>query len=1167
MQNLFGAPTVEQDQRGPFPNNAAYGANFTPYENPKSQPRQSIPKRPPPRRQSRNLRRDSRIGTVKLLSHLETFLDKNKPPSLHIKLAQLSRRSKIFFNFHEVFKRHSEFHLRVCRLRALNSKHGHPFFKLATNKFLSSLAPPTSSQKGRSEFWCQPMGILKSLQLPIFAFFANFQSGFKFYDPQAENVFLTTKVHQSFLVNPPFSTKGEQGSDPMRFRPIFEHIKLWINIAYNSKKPMALVLPQLQKFPFYLKLSQRKDLAILHFTKPLVFARGANFELVGISPELNSILIVGIHFSPTEVLNNTFGNFVMKKKILSEANSIFNKFHFHDHSILKDFFSDSVKWAKRVHNLIYEKSPTFVYPEEIPSRVPFSLGKPMRNISNLENFRTHTVDVLDSRFFFPLEKIRKKKPHEVTLSKFIDMSKKQLILNKKKQHYCTECRKETHDTSACFLNPLSQRFLEAEDDVKIYQFLQTKRNWKATYLPNFQHVPPFPVLFKILKKIDSQASKFKAEFLQLGCTFSLTNTFSMLRNHLHFILAINPPMVDLMNFVLGFNPLLGFKNFDPPRIHVNHPKPNPETNALIWKQVFSDLKENKIFWLEKKDLIFCVPIFIIHQLNAFGQHKDRLINNFAPFSHLIKGVPFKLFNITHLSKFSRGAYVLVLDIKSCYPTLQLLFSNFFGFKCWSESDSRWEYFATKSPLFGVHYAPYMAFLALKFLIKFLASFGFFSSVYVDDIYIIIARAEENISEEVFFMRMKFIISIFVRVGLKLSTKMRIESTTFPLYTGVFFSTILNRSFPNPIKIAELQQLIFKAIDDKKVSLQLLTKIEGKTKWITKCRKYMFSRVISHLISRVFLTVSNKKLTKKQHAMLFGTTVKVTDDILSIFYLFFKEVNFCYLNPIKFHSQDFATLVTDASPNSAGFFLELPGDNFHFGSLQLNESWITQKFSSTHAELEALYLSIIEILPKLNEYNIFELLIFTDSNPLFLNMRNLGSKIPHNHHLLLRIKNLLNDNNISFELGWHPRSTIFAQTADFYTNNYLVNHFGLTTYLTDNFDLHGKLHIFNSTMEILRFTEKYFYMNNFEFTLNDILVFLLPVQFQLVEFYELISMLKRLHISFLVITPAERIQQKKNFMDTQFWKQFHFRTLQFPLEILTYPQAYKNWSQLVFWHFR
>ena len=163
---------------------------------------------------------------------------------------------------------------------------------------------------------------------------------------------------------------------------------------------MALILPQLQNFPFYQKLSQRKDLAILHFTKPLVFARGANLELVGISPELNSILIIGIHFPPTEVLNNSFGNFVMKKKLLSETHTIFNKFHFNDFEILKDFFADSVKWAQRVHNLIYEKSPTFVYPEEIPFRVPFSLGKPMRNISNLENFRTHTVDVLDSRFFF-----------------------------------------------------------------------------------------------------------------------------------------------------------------------------------------------------------------------------------------------------------------------------------------------------------------------------------------------------------------------------------------------------------------------------------------------------------------------------------------------------------------------------------------------------------------------------------------------------------------------------------------------------------------------------------------------------------------------------------------------------------------------------------------------
>jgi len=201
MNNLFGGPSNQQNQHQ-FDNaqpSSTYGNSYNPYEQTPQPPRQSIKKRPVPRRNNNNQqRRNTRIGTVTLLSHLETFLEKNKPPSLHNKLAQFSRRSNIFFNFHEVFKRHSEFHLRVCRLKALNSKHRHPFFKLTTNQFLSKLTPPTTVQKGRSEFWCQPMGILKSLQLPTFAFFANFQSGFKFYDPTAENVFLSPKLHNLF---------------------------------------------------------------------------------------------------------------------------------------------------------------------------------------------------------------------------------------------------------------------------------------------------------------------------------------------------------------------------------------------------------------------------------------------------------------------------------------------------------------------------------------------------------------------------------------------------------------------------------------------------------------------------------------------------------------------------------------------------------------------------------------------------------------------------------------------------------------------------------------------------------------------------------------------------------------------------------------------------------
>ena len=1178
VQSLFGTSSHAAPPAPSQP--ASYSNGYTPYAAAPpsapapaaynySTPPAAAPSRPKiPKRGTgnRNDRRRLQIGHVTLLSQLQDFLEKNKPPSIHERLGHLSRKSSVFFGFANVFERHKKFHLRVCRLKLLNKEEGHPFFKSTTLRFLTQLTPPKQHSNGRSEFWCQPPGILKSLQLPTFAFFATFHSGFQYYSPKAENVFLLNKISRSVLVNPPFSTRGETEKDPIRFRSIFHHISHWINVAYNSEKPMALILPNLSNFKFYPTLAKRRDVAIMHFKNPVIFARGSDFELNNVSPETISILLIGIHFSPTEIENNCMGNFVMRKKLLSEAQAIFTKFYFHDFSVLKDFLSDSVEWMSRVHALIKSKSPTFVFPEEIPSRQPFSLGKKTRNISNFENFRTRTVDVLDSRFFYKLENARKKVVFTVSLSEFIQMSKNKMVFVKKKRRYCTFCRKETHDTENCFLNPLSKRFLVSKDDQKLFDYLHEKRVWTAHYLPSFLQTPAVDVLFRVLRKVDQQAEIFKAEILQLGCVFSTNSTFSMLRNHIHFLLAVNSPITDIMNFALGFNPLLSFKDHDPPRIHVTYPKPRPEVNALIWKQVFQDLKENKIFWIDKKDLLFCVPIFVIHQLNAFGQHKDRLINNFAPFSHLIRGVPFKLRNMEHLAKFSRGAYVLVLDIKSCYPTLQLLFANFFGFKVWSESDSCWEYFSTKSPLFGVHYAPYMAYLALKFLITFLAKFGFFSSVYIDDIYIIIARAEENISEEVFFMRMKFIIGIFVRVGIKLSAKMRIESTTFPLYTGVFFSTILERTFPNPVKIQELQTLIFKAIDDNQVSLSLLGSIEGKTKWVTRCRKFMFSRMISHLVSRVFLSVSHKKLSRKEYHLLYGSVVPLSDEIISIFYLFFREINLCYLDPLKFQTQNFATLVTDASPNAAGFFLELPGELFETGAISLNEAWSTFKFSSTFAEFEALYLSLLQTLPRLHELNISELLILTDSNPLFLNMRNLGSKIPRNHDILLRIKSLLDNAKISFELGWHPRSTIYAQTADFYTNNFLVQHLHLTTFLVQHFGLQGKLHIFNSTLEILRFTKKYFYRNNFDFALNDILVFLLPLQFTIIEFYELILMLKALKMSFLIVAPAERIQQKKNFLDTHFFQKYKFKACHFPLEILAYPQAYRKWTQVVFWHF-
>lgn len=1111
---------------------------------------------------------DSNIRRVTIENKLDSFLKKNKQPRIFDFIPVLSRSSKIYFSFKKIIKSTKSFAQKVQALLYAATKCSHPFFKKANLNFINSFREPENNFTcSRSEHWNQPLGILQSLTAPSWRFYMQINSGFEFYSPHATNIFDIDKVQRSFLVNPPFALRGDSVDMTERFQPLIEHIKHWINLAYASKKPQVLILPDLNKKDFTAYLESRGDLGILHFNHPLLFTKGSNFELHSISPERVSLLFIGLHFETCRVHNNVFGNFVMKKKFVPLVFNIFNKHFFENSEILPKFLHESVAWTKRVHDVLHKSSPTYLFPDEFPDRKPFSLGKKSRSITNYDLYLTRTVSEYNLSRYFPIENVRKKSSIFMKVKDFIALNEKNKIFQKSKESkFCFHCRKETHSTAECYLNQLGTQHLMCEDDIKIRNFVKSKKHFQASYLEQHQQVPSRDLLNLTLQNIDKQAQLFKEEIQPLGIKFVTDENYSQFENHIHYQLALNAPVVDILNLSLGFNQLLAFKDCSPPRIHLKYPKPNSVDNQKIWEQIFKDLKENKIFYIEKKDLLFSIPVFSIHQTNAFGVEKDRLINNFRPFKHLIAGVPFKLKNIQYLKKVSRGAFVLVLDVASCYPSLKELLPNVYGFSGYNEIDQEWVYFASKSPLFGLQTAPYLAFLAFKFLLDFFALFCFFASIYIDDIYLIIATEDENISEIEFFDRMRFVVGIFTRVGIKLSDKMKIESTTFPLYTGLYYSTLLDRLFPNPIKIHELSQIIEKALDDGWVSIKTLKSIEGKTAWITKTRRFMFARFISNLVGKIIRKHQKLKPSRKDFREYYQEKLHINNEILSVFFLFFQEINNCYITTKKKKNYTFATLTTDASPDNAGFFLILPDQSFQCGAMQLTETCHLTKFSSTFAEAEAVYISLLNNIGKLKEYKINEVLILTDSHPLYSNYRNEGSKHQSTHEILLRISNFLNHNQINYEFSWHPRSKLYARAADFFTKNYEVLHSGLADFLAMNFDIRGSIKIFAKNSEIAMFTKRFFYRNTFDFTSANVLVFLLPVQNGFLEFCQLVNLLSSIKMSFLIITIAERGDLKKHYLSLNFHQKFNIVKFNFPRHILAYPQAYKGWKQLVFMHF-
>ena len=222
--------------------------------------------------------------------------------------------------------------------------------------------------------------------------------------------------------------------------------------------------------------------------------------------------------------------------------------------------------------------------------------------------------------------------------------------------------------------------ISCSEDRALVKFFQNKPVCQANYLKlSLLKIPSGEKLSQILEDIDLEADIIANEIKDLDVNFATTDTFSQLRNHIHFVHALGAQFFELVNFSLGFDPTVAFEGKNIPHLHLTYPKPPKKTLRELWTQIFKDLDENKIFYCRKEDLAFSIPIFLITQTNNFGQEKKRLINNFSPLAHLIKTQPFKLNNVEHLARVAEGALVLILDIKSAYPTLQLLYDDFLGF--------------------------------------------------------------------------------------------------------------------------------------------------------------------------------------------------------------------------------------------------------------------------------------------------------------------------------------------------------------------------------------------------------------------------------------------------------------------------------------------------------
>ena len=1106
------------------------------------------------------------IGQVTLHKKLTAFLEKHPEPHLGSFVHHKGKTKQICFLFRDIFFSNHSFSEKLVLLRGCSRFHDIKFFHKCNMLFFESLTKKTCHGKQiYSNYWNMPQGLLQSFQQTGWFFYFKLESGFNFYSPSS-NIFSLTKISRPVLLNPPYEEDSKDFVWSERSKPLYCHIKFWIKMAQQCQKHVVLVLPFLKTKSYYHELASHPFCGMIHLKNKLIFSKGENHELFSLANFKTTLLVIGVKFHEVWVPNNCLGNFVLKNSAFQPFIQKFGIKKVPSISAFSDFIEASKIWNRNVCAAITKFSPSIPFSGTLPIMQDFSLGNPQTQTNNLDLFRAKVVSHWDSRNFYTFVNAEKK-PDIVSFSEFKKREKKKNLFGEKSV-WCSHCRSRTHTEAGCFKLLANSQKINCPDDLKLVKFFSAKGTCNAWYLKK-QHdtVPDGDLLDKVLEKIDTEALILEKEITQLNIQFSTSNTYSQTRNHIHFVHLLGAKPFELINFSIGFDPTVAFEGEQIPHLHIGYKPPPPPVLADLWEQTLKDLKANKIFWVPAEILVFAIPIFLIVQLNNFGQEKKRLINNFNPLKHFIHSQPFKLHSMDHLQKICEGALVLILDIKSAYPTLQLLFANFFGFSLFDAQENKNHFFASKSPLFGVQFAPFICHLALLFFTRFLNTFALFTSIYIDDFFIIISQPWEQLSHKQSNDRISFVVNLFARIGIFISDKIVLESTTFPLYTGRFFSTYLNSFFPNPIKVILLQDQILEILHSEKTTLHILQSIQSKFKWVVKRRRHNFSVFINHIISNLARSMKMPLNSKEDFAKFYATEIYTNDHIVAVLFAFISEINHCFqISPLN-ETYNFAVLITDASPTNGGAFLILPNENFETFSFTLPETRHQNVFSSTMAELEAVWYALNWSLPIFKQHQIAEVRILNDNKALTQNFQKSGSKKPLLHSFVVRISTFLYLNKINFEIRWHPRSVLFAEVADRFSKASAVTVNNLVTFLEKSFNIHTPAQVYKNSFDLANFTPKFFHRQKNIPGHDVFLIFVFPLDLQFLEFSEVLSLVQRLPHSFCFITPSTQIAWKTKLMQTYFDDKFSVKTLRFPSEILHYPFFRGRWNQAVFTVFR
>ena len=670
--------------------------------------------------------------------------------------------------------------------------------------------------EGHTNSWTLPQELVESITKTVwpkgiqFTWDASkYPADFDSTDPnETRSIFKRKFFSRAEIFNPPYDTqigdKRDRGSKSLN-----DHVPHLIQCARAGRVPALIVLPNRVKANWYRWAKAQTDIAFITLKRKINYLRGVEKRVAGPAP-FSTLLLMRARASDISIDN-------IEAKIVFPQNWL-----------------KSIQWCETGSSIITPRTQyTFAgwseFVEEAQKRttkrkdaVPemkFTVPAVYDDISDLTRPTTQS----------PLQALLQHITLETdTGAKSVSPKELRAIRAKRMKleanGRCAHCNLSDHSTPECFSHipdeffrlksaPL-QDLVKRITKISHYVMKLPKKRYNVTlgeYLTG-------PVLQALRQQAESNRTKLHQGHDEEYFDGIFDCQFTRLPNRVHMWLAIGARKAIAIQLVAGFLPR--FRG-EPQRLIVRE-SIAPQQRYEVSEQDRIHEEANRIVRIpaEKAKQIVRATCkrFAIHQSQPDGTQKLRVIYDAR---HLNHWIPHRKFHLPTVRKIEKNGifkgWWISIDCTKYYFQLPMFWEarKFFAARFPEGED----FFLYNSWPFGVSSAPYVAQTVVNIIAAFLRRvLGMRVFVFLDDFIIQIAE-EDDIHPHEAQLRVLFVMTIFVYIGLQTNKKSRLRPAKEILWLGYWVNMIHDRGYGTMNKFQKFKELVLRLAESQEAKIR------------------------------------------------------------------------------------------------------------------------------------------------------------------------------------------------------------------------------------------------------------------------------------------------------------------------------------------------------------